>query len=253
MNINDVNPELKKYIETQIFPLYELNGESHGINHIQDVIRRTFEIVTEYMESEEYKNSNIALNPNILYIVAAYHDIGDHIDRKKHHIISGEIMCIDSNLDEFISVKEKQIAKEAIEDHRASLDKHPRSIYGRIILTADRNNELDVFFMRRIMYCLEKHPEYSVEEVQEEVYTSANKKFGKEGYAIDKDYMPSQKLSEYLKTIKELLLDKKRFNELVYKYYNAMMDNLNKGNDEEVQDDYGVVIGYSNTGEKKYE
>ena len=65
--------------------------------------------------------------------------------------------------------------------------------------------------------------------------------------------MPSQKLSEYLKTIKELLLDKKRFNELVYKYYNAMMDNLNKGNDEEVQDDYGVVIGYSNTGEKKYE
>ena len=206
-------------------------NEFHPCDDVRDVIRRTFEIVTEYIESEDYNNEE--LNPDILYIVSAYHDIGDHIDRKKHHIISGEIMYIDGNLDEFISKKEKKIAKEAIEDHRASSDKHPRSIYGRIILTADRNNNVENFFRRRITYCLEKHPEYTVEQVQEEVYTSANKKFGKEGYALDKDYMPSKKLNKYLKTINELLLDRKKFDALVYQFYSEMMGELNRKTDED--------------------
>ncbi len=243
MTINDVNPKLKEYIETQIFPLYELNGESHGINHVRDVIRRTFEIVTEYIESEDYNNEE--LNPDILYIVSAYHDIGDHIDRKKHHIISGELMHNDSNLNEFISAKEKQIAQEAIEDHRASSDTPPRSIYGRIILTADRNNNVEDFFKRRITYCLEKHPEYSVEQVQEEVYNSANKKFGKEGYAINKDYMTSKKLKDYLDTIKKLLLEKDKFDALVYKYYNDSMDKINS---DPINDSRDEVLSYNENG-----
>ena len=41
---NEINLELKKYIETEIFPLYERNEPSHGIKHIHTVINRSLDI-----------------------------------------------------------------------------------------------------------------------------------------------------------------------------------------------------------------
>ena len=79
-------------------------------------------------------------------------------------------MFEDNNLDEFISPEEKITAREAIEDHRASNKNLPRSIYGRIVLTADRNDNLQNFFVRRINFCLEHHPEYSKEQVIREIF-----------------------------------------------------------------------------------
>lgn len=49
--------------------MYALNGDSHGIEHINQVIKRTFEIIEEYEESDENKEK---LNSELLYIVAAY-------------------------------------------------------------------------------------------------------------------------------------------------------------------------------------
>ena len=208
--INRVNPKLRKYIEESIFPLYDLNGPSHGIKHI----------IEEYEKNEK---NPVKINYDLAYIIAAYHDIGDHIDRKKHHIISGEIMFEDNNLDEFISPEEKITAREAIEDHRASNKNLPRSIYGRIVLTADRNDNLQNFFVRRINFCLEHHPEYSKEQVIREIYDSTFKKFGKDGYANEKPgYMPSRKLKEYFETLHRLIEDKDEFHRLSELYYEAV-------------------------------
>lgn len=217
--ISKVNPKLKKYVEENIFPMYKLNGESHGIGHISQVIKRTFEIVEEYEENNPDKEK---LNYNILYVVAAYHDIGDHIDRRKHHIVSAKIMYEDEKLDNFLSPEEKQIARDAIEDHRASNKHMPRSIYGQVILTADRNNSLPDFFQRRIKYCLERHPEYSEEQVIEEIYTSSIVKFGEEGYALNKKgYLPSKKLEKYLAQLSSLLSKRSDFENMVKYYYQS--------------------------------
>ena len=218
--INRVNPKLRKYIEESIFALYDLNGPSHGIKHIKEVIERSFQIIEEYEKNEK---NPVKINYDLAYIIAAYHDIGDHIDRKKHHIISGEIMFDDHNLDEFISPEEKIEAKEAIEDHRASNKNLPRSIYGRIVLTADRNDNLQNFFVRRINFCLEHHPEYSKEQVIREIYDSTWKKFGKDGYANEKPgYMPSRKLKEYFETLHRLIEDKDEFHRHSELYYEAV-------------------------------
>ena len=219
--INRVNPKLRKYIEESIFPLYDLNGPSHGIKHIKEVIERSFQIIEEYEKNEK---NPVKINYDLAYIIAAYHDIGDHIDRKKHHIISGEIMFEDNNLDEFISPEEKITAREAIEDHRASNKNLPRSIYGRIVLTADRNDNLQNFFVRRINFCLEHHPEYSKEQVIREIYDSTLKKFGKDGYANEKPgYMPSRKLKEYFETLHRLIEDKEEFCKCSEEYYDDMI------------------------------
>ena len=208
------------FVIKSIFPLYDLNGPSHGIKHIKEVIERSFQIIEEYEKNEK---NPVKINYDLAYIIAAYHDIGDHIDRKKHHIISGEIMFEDNNLDEFISPKEKITAREAIEDHRASNKNLPRSIYGRIVLTADRNDNLQNFFVRRINFCLEHHPEYSKEQVIREIYDSTFKKFGKDGYANEKPgYMPSRKLKEYFETLHRLIEDKEEFHRLSELYYEAV-------------------------------
>lgn len=230
--LDKVNKRLQAYVVNEIFPLYEMNGEAHGIEHIKAVIERTFEIIEEFEEKNE---SNLEINYNMSYVIAAYHDIGEHIDRKKHHIISGMIMYEDKKLDEFFSKEEKEIMKDAIEDHRASNKYIPRSIYGRIVLTADRNNNLIDFFNRRVQYCLEKHPEFSLEEIKVEIWRSAEEKFGEEGYAKNKPgYMPSKKLEKYFKSLEIVLNDKEAFLETVKDVYEQWKG---KYSEDEKEDD----------------
>ena len=222
-----VNPKLIEYIKSNVFPRYVLNGESHGMEHIMQVIQRTFEIGDEYEASNPEEEP---LNANIAYVTAAYHDIGDHVDRKKHHIISGEMMMKDEGLDEFITPEEKLIIRDAIEDHRASNGEIPRTIYGRLVLTADRNNTLEDFFERRIKTSIERHPEFTEEQTLDEVYRSSDKKFGRDsGYALNKaGYLPSQKLQDHFRRITELLDDEEGFKAETRKRYRAIQEESSK-------------------------
>ena len=112
-----INKNLKNYIEKNIFKEYSKNEEAHGINHINYVINRC-------MDLSKDKDINI----NMLYTIAAYHDIGHHIDAKNHEVVSANIMMEDKKLKEFFNEEELKIIKEAVEDHRASLKREPRSI-----------------------------------------------------------------------------------------------------------------------------
>lgn len=78
-------------------------------------------------------SKNYDVDFNVLYVAAAYHDIGHHINTKEHEIISARIMYNDLNLRKYLSDKNIEIIKEAIEDHRASSNHIPRSIYGKIL------------------------------------------------------------------------------------------------------------------------
>ena len=130
LNEKAINKELMEYIENEIFPLYNRNEEGHGIKHIKTVIQRSIKFA-------EKNNVNL----NIAYTVAAYHDIGHYIDRKRHEIISAEIFMKDEKIRKWFNDEQRNIIKEAIEDHRASSNRKPRSIYGMIVSTADRTIE----------------------------------------------------------------------------------------------------------------
>ena len=120
--------ELIEYIENKIFPLYSKNEEGHGTNHIKTVIKRSLELAKGY---------NVDLD--MVYTIASYHDLGHYIDRKKHEIISAQMFIEDENIKKWFTDEQINIIKEAIEDHRSSSNHEPRSIYGKIISTADRN------------------------------------------------------------------------------------------------------------------
>lgn len=125
--MKSINKELKSYIENEIFPLYSRNEEGHGINHIKTVIDRSLKLAKDY-----------EVDINMVYVVAAYHDIGHFIDRKKHEIISAQIFMEDKEIKKWFTDEQIITIKEAIEDHRASSNHEPRTIYGKIVSTADR-------------------------------------------------------------------------------------------------------------------
>lgn len=84
-----INKDLKKYIEENIFPSYKKNDLGHNLDHIKYVIDRSFELVVQ---------NDLDVNLDMVYTIAAYHDIGHHIDSKNHEIISADIMSKDKNL-----------------------------------------------------------------------------------------------------------------------------------------------------------
>ena len=205
-NMLKINPELRKHIETAVFPEYQKNEPAHNLNHIKYVIDRSFKFAQTIPD----------INYSIVYVVAAYHDIGHHIDPKKHETISAEIMQKDQKLRDFFSEDELKTIKEAIEDHRASSDHEPRSIYGKIVSTADRNNSVESCLERSYYYGKRLNPEYSDEELFNRAYEHLKLKFGENGYA--KFFFEDAEYEKFLSDIRKLLSDKKKFIETQRKY-----------------------------------
>ena len=202
-----INEELKKYIEQNVLLEYNKNEKAHGIEHINYVIRRSFELI---------KQNNLEVDHNKVYVIAAYHDIGHYIDPKKHEIIYAKIMSEDNNLKQYFSNEDLIIIKEAIEDHRASADHEPRSIYGKIVSSADRNNTIEQCLERSYYYGKRLNPEFTDRELYERAFKHLNLKFGVDGYA--KFFLKDKEYEKFLEDIREVLKDKEKFCKLQEDY-----------------------------------
>ena len=144
----DINEDLKKYIEKNIFSKYE-KYYSHGMIHINNVINNMLMLA-------DYYN----LDKNMSYIVAAYHDIGLNIDRENHEYESGKILENDLELKKFFDNKQIAIMKEAIEDHRGSRKIRPRNFYGECLSDSDRDFDIEILAKRQIATSLKNYPEH---------------------------------------------------------------------------------------------
>lgn len=122
----------------------------------------------------------------------------------------------DKKLKEFFSDDELKIIKEAIEDHRASSNHEPRSIYGKIVSTADRNTSVESCLERSYFYGKNLHPEYSDDELFDRAYKHLKLKFGENGYA--KFFFKDKEYEKFLSDIRKLLADKNKFIETQRKH-----------------------------------
>lgn len=195
-----VNNELRKYIEENIFLEYSKNESGHSLSHIKYVIERSFQLV---------KENNLDVNLDMVYTIAAFHDIGHHIDSKTHEIISADIMYKDDNLKNYFTGEELITIKEAIEDHRASSKEDPRSIYGKIVSSADRNNTVEDCLRRTYTYGKKLNPDATDEELFLRAYDVLVNKFGENGYA--KFYFKDSVYEKFLKDLRTLLSNKNNY------------------------------------------
>lgn len=199
MKDNNIDTEIVKYIEKAIFPLYDRNEEGHGIGHIKTVIKRSLKLAKKY-----------DVNLNMVYVIASYHDLGHYIDRKRHEIISAEMFMRDENVKKWFTKEQLIVIKEAIEDHRASSNHEPRTIYGKIISTADRTIiDIDNTIKRSYSYGKRNYAELSEEEQIERIYHHLTEKYGENGYA--KIYLEDKEFDEAIKKLRQALLDKDEF------------------------------------------
>lgn len=192
---------LKKYIENEIFKSYEKNDDAHKLDHIMYVIDRSFMFASRVPD----------INMEMVYVIAAYHDIGHYIDAENHEKISGKMLLEDKNLRKFFSEEEIKIMSEAVSDHRASSKNEPRSIYGKIVSSADRNVLIEVPLKRTYSYRKKHSPNLSLDEIIEESRLHLLDKFGKNGYATTKMYFEDEDYKKFLEDITELASNKEEF------------------------------------------
>lgn len=169
--MNTLNLEIVSFVETQILPRYAAFGKSHGIAHVQRVIANSIELARI-----------VGANVNMAYVIAAYHDLGMSGERAIHHIIGGKILFTDARLKKWFSPERLTIMREAIEDHRASASRQPRSIYGKIVAEADRDLDTEVIFRRAIQFGLERYPEKDKEAQWERFRQHMQEKYARGGY-----------------------------------------------------------------------
>lgn len=167
----NVNPELKAYIEKNIFPEYEKNDKGHGILHILEVIRRAFELK---------ESLSLGLDDDMIFAMAACHDNGKYIDHKTHEKIAAERFFADQNFSRFFDDNQRRVIKEAIEDHRSSFEDTPRTDYGKLISSADRNSTIDIVFIRSFFVGQTRTPDMTVEEFLEFTLNRLRKRYSEE-------------------------------------------------------------------------
>lgn len=129
-------------------------------------------------------------------------------------------MFNDKNLKKFFSDEELILIKEAIEDHRASADHEPRSIYGKIVSTADRNTTVESCLKSTYTYEKKLYPEESDAQLFDRAFYYLNIKFGENGYA--KFFFKDEEYEQFLKDIRKLLSDKNNYIETQRNYINKL-------------------------------
>lgn len=213
--MNKINNELQKYVEEKIFPIYDNNDSGHGIDHIKYVIGRSFKFANQF--------ENIDLN--MVYVIASFHDLAHHIDKDNHEVLSANLFYLNEKMKEFFTYEQRGIIKDAIEDHRASLDHEPRSVYGKIISSADRNVDIISSLKRTHAYTIKHYPELDLNEMINRAYNHISEKFGDCGYA--KVWFVDEEFDKFKNDVKELLKDKYTFG-IKYMEVNNIIDTKEK-------------------------
>ena len=193
----DMNKSLVEFIEEKIIPMYDRFDAGHGREHVRAVVKEALRLAGFY-----------DVDADMVYAAAAYHDTGLIVDRKTHHLESGRIIREDRGLRRWFSEQEIEVIAQAAEDHRASSDHEPRSIYGKIIAEADRQIVPESIILRTVQYGLKHYPELDIEGHWLRTCEHMAEKYDEGGYL--KLWIPESRNAEGLARLREIIHDKSR-------------------------------------------
>ena len=95
--------DLVEFVETQILPQYAQFDKAHNMEHVTRVIRRSLDLARK-----------TGADINMVYAIAAYHDLGLSGPRAIHHITIGNILIQDARLKRWFSKDQLKLMKEAV-------------------------------------------------------------------------------------------------------------------------------------------
>lgn len=212
----EVNNSLRDYIEREIMPRYQNYDEAHRRDHIDSVVAQSLVLAAHY-----------DVDTDMVYTVAAYHDLGAIRGRELHHIYSGEMLAADVNLRRWFTEEQIVVMREAVEDHRASSTHAPRSVYGCIVAEADRQIEPDTTLRRTVQYGLAHYPEMDRGEQFERFVEHLRKKYGPDGYL--KLYIPYSDNAARLAELRRLMASPEELSAAFGRIYDELTKTENNG------------------------
>ncbi len=192
-----IRPDLREYVQECIIPQYDAFDRGHQRGHAEYVIGQGLYLASFY-----------DVNVEIVYVACACHDLGLCEDRKTHHMVSGRIIRADRQLRRWFSEDEVETIAQAAEDHRASLDHEPRSIYGKIVAEADRQIIPDVVIRRTIQFGIRNYPEMDREGHWQRTCEHLQEKYAEGGYL--KLWIPQSANAARLDELRDIIRDKAR-------------------------------------------
>lgn len=171
-NVKPVSPEIIVYVEREIIPRYASFDKAHQEGHVRMVIEQSLKLA-EHTPS---------INSDMVYIIAAFHDLGLINGRENHHRDSRKILEAEEFVGTHFTPEQIRIMSEAVEDHRASNSQKPRSEYGLIVAEADRFIDPETIIRRTIQYGLANYPQLDRAGHYQRAIEHLNEKYGPMGY-----------------------------------------------------------------------
>lgn len=172
LSIRFMRESLVQYIQEEIIPHYAAFDKAHREDHALAVIERAMTMGKAFAD----------VNPEMLYVAAASHDLGLAVDRSTHHLESGRIIRENPRLQEWFSADQIETIAQAAEDHRASAKTPPRSIYGCLVAEADRMIDPETIIRRTVQFGLSHYPELDKEGHWQRTLEHLHEKYAEGGY-----------------------------------------------------------------------
>lgn len=206
MDSMKIDSSLKAYVEQEIIPRYDNFDTAHRRDHVETVIEQSLRLAQHY-----------AVNINMVYVIAAYHDIGLVGGREHHHSESKRLMLADDALRQWFDAEQIATMADAVEDHRASSKSEPRTIYGCIVAEADRVIDGMTIIRRTIQFTLNHHPELNKEEGYERMLEYLREKYDYGGYL--KLWIEHSDNAERLEEFRRMIARKDKLREIYDQIY----------------------------------
>jgi len=201
-----VREEIIGYVESSVIPAYASFDKGHQEAHARHVIGQAMELSRYY-----------DVDPEMVYVAAACHDLGLAEDRKTHHLVSGRMIREDAALRRWFSEEQVETIAQAAEDHRASSDHEPRSIYGRLVAEADRQIVPETVVRRTVQFGFSHYPELDREGHWQRTCDHLLEKYAERGYL--RLWIPESPNSERLAELRGIIRDKARLRALFDRFY----------------------------------
>lgn len=201
MMTNNPSLDLVEFIETQILPQYATFDKAHNMEHVTRVIRRSLDLARK-----------TGADLDMAYTIAAYHDLGLSGPRAIHHLTSGKILMADARLKHWFSSEQLKMMKEAVEDHRASASRAPRSIYGKIVAEADRDIDPETVIRRTIQFGIANYPQLDTEGHWRRFMQHMDEKYSVNGYI--RLWIQGSENEKKLNELRQLIVEPHRMREI---------------------------------------
>lgn len=196
------------YVEQNIISRYAEFDKAHREDHARMVISQSLQIAEKMPQ----------LNRDMVYLTAAFHDLGLINGRENHHRDSARILTADPFVCANFTPEESGLMAEAVEDHRASNKSKPRNDYGLVVAEADRFIDAETIIRRTIQYGLANYPSLDREGHFRRTLDHLKDKYGPQGYL--KIWIPWSDNARRLSGLHEIIADTDRLKDIFNHIFN---------------------------------